>query len=109
MMKVREMITKISKYIFENIEAFIIITSLVITGIVFFHKQAQIEPQLIQLRSDFTTYVQQATLKHQELALSQQENKHSLELSLAKLEAALAQIATDIQFIKQRSMFGGKQ
>lgn len=100
------MITKISKYIFENIESFVIITALIVAGIIFFHKQAQIEPQLTQLRSDFITYVQQATLKHQELALNQQESKHSLELSLAKLETSLAQITTDIQFIKQRIVFG---
>lgn len=106
MEKVWEMITKISKYIFENIESFVIITALMIAGIIFFHKQAQIEPQVIQLRQEFNTFVHQSTLKHQELTLSQQENKHSLELSLAKLEASLAQITTDIQFIKQRIVFG---
>ena len=109
MMKVWEMITKISKYIFENIESFVIITALVVAGIIFFHKQAQIEPQVLQLRQDFNAFVHQSTLKHQELTLSQQESKHSLELSLAKLEASLAQITTDIQFIKQRIVFGEKK
>ena len=99
------MITKIGTYIFENIEAFVILTALLITIIIFFHKQSLIEPELMKLRNDFNTYTQQATIKHQELALSQQENKHSLELSLAKLDASLAQINTDIQFIKQRIMF----
>lgn len=99
------MITKIGTYIFENIEAFIILAALLITIIIFFHKQSLIEPELLKLRNDFNTYVQEATIKHQELELSQQENKHSLELSLAKLDTSLAQITTDLQFIKQRIIY----
>lgn len=100
------MFTRFSKYLFENLESFVIITALVIAVIIFFHKQSQIEPELLKLKQDFNAYVHQATIKHQELALSQQESKHTLELSLTKLETSLAQINTDIQFIKQRIVYG---
>lgn len=100
------MITKISKYLFENVQSFLVVVAVIMAVILFFYKQSQIEPQLIQLRKDFDAYVSKATTKHQELALNQQESKHTLELSLAKLETSLAQINTDIQFIKQRIVFG---
>lgn len=96
---------KFCTYIFENIESFVILTALFIAVIIFFHKQSQIEPELYQLRHEFQTYVQQATIKHQELSKMQQEGKHSLELSLTKLETSLAQITTDLQFIKQRIIY----
>ena len=100
------MITKISKYLFENIQSLLVVVAVIMAIILFFYKQAQIEPQLIQLRHDFDSYVTNATIKHQQLASNQQENKHNLEISLAKLETSLAQINTDIQFIKQRIIFG---
>lgn len=100
------MITKISKYLFENVQSLLAVVAIIMAIILFFYRQVQIEPQLIQLRHDFDTFVSISTAKHQELASSQQESKHSLELSLAKLETSLAQINTDIQFIKQRIVFG---
>lgn len=100
------MITKISKYLFENIQSFLVVVAVVMAIILFFYKQSQIEPQLIQLRHDFDSFVSIAITKHQELALNQQESRHTLELSLTKLETSLAQINTDIQFIKQRIVFG---
>ena len=106
MNRIKQMITKISKYLFENIQSLLVVVAVIMAIILFFYKQAQIEPQLLQLRRDFDTYVTQANTKHQELASNQQESKHTLELSLAKLETSLAQINTDIQFIKQRIVFG---
>ena len=106
MNRIKQMITKISKYLFENIQSLLVVVAVIMAIILFFYKQSQIEPQLLQLRHDFDTYVTQANTKHQELASNQQESKHTLELSLAKLETSLAQINTDIQFIKQRIVFG---
>lgn len=100
------MFASFSKYLFENLQSFVIISALVIAVIIFFHKQAQIEPELLKLKQEFNTFVQQASSRHQELAQSQQESKHNLELSLTKLETSLAQINTDIQFIKHRIVYG---
>lgn len=106
MNRIKQMITKISKYVFENMESFAIIVALIIAIISFFHQLSQVTPELAKLKQEFNDYIHLAEIKHQELATRQRESRHSLELSLAKVETSLAQITTDIQFIKQRIVFG---